>query len=179
MENKDYISHKQILAYLKEAEKYLALAKQELVDSFLQDLNKNANKEAISSEREEGRENSEERVVIGSFDGLNMVAKDGKKYEVPANYASKSKLVVGDVLKLRITKNGDFIFKQIQSIERERHIGKLIKEDDQYKVMVGDKIYNVLAASVTYYKGVPGDKFVVLLPKNLPSLFATIDNKIV
>ena len=174
MKNKDYISHKQILAYLKEAEKYLVLAKQELVDSFLQEVNN----EQKSERTKENREGLEEKVIIGSFDGLNMIAKDGTKYEVPANYASKSKLVVGDVLKLRITKDGDFIFKQIQTIERERHIGRLIKEDDQYKVMVGDKSYNVLVASVTYYKGVPGDKFVVLLPKDLPALFATIDNKI-
>jgi hypothetical protein len=34
-----------------------------------------------------------------------MQGSDGKKYPVPLNYASKSKLIPGDVLKLRIMKD--------------------------------------------------------------------------
>ena len=45
----------------------------------------------------------------GVFDGQNMMGPDGKKYPVPANYASKSKLVEGDVLKLTISDDGSFI----------------------------------------------------------------------
>jgi hypothetical protein len=42
------------------------------------------------------------KVIEGVFDGQNMVGPDNKQYPVPANYASKSKLVEGDVLKLTI-----------------------------------------------------------------------------
>jgi len=42
------------------------------------------------------------KVIEGVFDGQNMVGSDGKTYPVPANYASKSKLVQGDILKLTI-----------------------------------------------------------------------------
>ena len=33
------------------------------------------------------------KIIEGVFDGQNMVGSDGKTYPVPANYASKSKLV--------------------------------------------------------------------------------------
>ena len=39
------------------------------------------------------------KIIEGVFDGQNMVGSDGKTYPVPANYASKSKLVQGDILK--------------------------------------------------------------------------------
>ena len=38
------------------------------------------------------------KVIEGVFDGQNMVGSDAKTYPVPANYASKSKLVQGDIL---------------------------------------------------------------------------------
>src|SRR5690606_16926125 len=43
-----------------------------------------------------------QKIIEGVFDGENMVDDAGKKYPVPANYASKSKLVEGDMLKLTI-----------------------------------------------------------------------------
>src|SRR5580704_1021794 len=48
------------------------------------------------------------KVIEGVFDGQNMVGSDGKTYPVPANYASKSKLVQGDILKLTIADDGVF-----------------------------------------------------------------------
>ena len=47
-----------------------------------------------------------------------MIGPDGKSYPVPANYASKSKLVEGDILKLTIADDGGFIYKQIGPIAR-------------------------------------------------------------
>jgi len=50
------------------------------------------------------------KVIEGVFDGQNMVGSDGKTYPVPANYASKSKLVQGDILKLTIADDGAFLY---------------------------------------------------------------------
>ena len=60
------------------------------------------------------------KVIEGVFDGQNMVGPDNKQYPVPANYASKSKLVQWDVLKLTIADDGSFIYKQISPIERKK-----------------------------------------------------------
>ena len=62
-------------------------------------------------------------IVEGIFDGENFIAPDGKKYLVPANYASKSKLVAGDILKLTIMADGSFVYKQISPVERKKIIG--------------------------------------------------------
>src|SRR3972149_9252506 len=65
------------------------------------------------------------KIIEGVFDGQNMMGPDGKKYPVPANYASKSKLVEGDVLKLTISDDGSFIYKQIGPVRsEERRVGK-------------------------------------------------------
>lgn len=118
------------------------------------------------------------KIIEGVFDGQNMIGPDGKQYSVPANYASKSKLVEGDILKLTIATDGSFVFKQIQPIERERLIGKLVKdkESNDFRVLVGKKIYKVLLASVTYFRGAVGDQAIILAPKGTKSSWAAVEN---
>jgi hypothetical protein len=123
---------------------------------------------------------SEGNVVEGVFDGQYMLDHDGKKYPVPANYASKSKLVVGDVLKLTIQDDGSFIFKQIGPVERKKLLGTLVYENDEYKVVAGGKSYAVLLASVTYFKLTPGDQITILVPdSNEDSHWAAVENAVI
>lgn len=104
------------------------------------------------------------KVIEGVFDGQNMVGSDAKTYPVPANYASKSKLVQGDILKLTIAEDGAFLYKQIGPIPRKQVVGQLKLENGHYFVDVSDKHYRVLLASVTYFKAKPGDQVSVNLP---------------
>ena len=67
------------------------------------------------------------KVIEGVFDGQNMIGPDKKQYPVPANYASKSKLIEGDVLKLTIAEDGSFIYKQIGPAERKKMLGILLE----------------------------------------------------
>lgn len=106
------------------------------------------------------------KVIEGVFDGQNMVGSDGKTYPVPANYASKSKLVQGDILKLSIADDGTFLYKQIGPIPRVQMVGSLILENGHYFVDVDSKRYRVLLASVTYFKAKPGDQVSVNLPED-------------
>lgn len=106
------------------------------------------------------------KIIEGVFDGQNMVGSDGKTYPVPANYASKSKLVQGDILKLTIADDGTFLYKQIGPIPRKQVVGMLKLENGHYYVDVGDKSYRVLLASVTYFKAKPGDQVSVNLPED-------------
>jgi len=120
-----------------------------------------------------------EKIIEGYFDGELMIGPDGKKYPVPANYASKSKLVEGDILKLTITPDGSFIYKQIGPVERMKLIGKLIAENGQYHVIAGGKSYRVLLASVTYFRVKPGDEVTIIIPKDKESNWAAIENAII
>src|SRR5690606_29273673 len=118
------------------------------------------------------------RVVEGVFDGQGMVGSDGKIYTVPPNYASKSKLVEGDLLKLTITSKGSFIYKQIGPIERARVVATLGFDatNGEYYATQDNKRWSVIKASVTYFKGEPEDEVVLLVPKSAPSKWAAVEN---
>jgi hypothetical protein len=97
-----------------------------------------------------------------------MIGPDGKNYPVPANYASKSKLVEGDIMKLTITEDGKFLYKQIGPVERKTVIGTLTHHDDKYYVEVSGREYEVLYASVTYFHLKDGAQVSVVIPAKNP-----------
>lgn len=115
------------------------------------------------------------KIIEGVYDGQNMVGPGNKVYPVPANYASKSKLVQGDILKLTISEDGSFIYKQIGPIERNKIIGTVVLKDGQYFVEVDDDSYKVLYASVTYFKAQPGDQVTIVVPQDAPADWAAIE----
>lgn len=118
-------------------------------------------------------------VIEGTFDGQIMLGTDGKQYPVPANYASKSKLVEGDMLKLTITESGTFLYKQIGPIERRHALGVVTQDESgNYYVIAGGKPHRVLLASITYFKASPGDEVAVVLPRDLETTWAAIENVI-
>jgi hypothetical protein len=120
-----------------------------------------------------------ERVIEGVFDGKNMQGNDGEEYPVPPNYASKSKLVEGDVLKLTIGADGSFVYKQIGPVERRRVVGTLvIDENGNFGVKTPEKTYGVLLASITFYRAEEGDEVTVLLPTHGEAEWGAVENVI-
>lgn len=119
------------------------------------------------------------KVIEGVFDGQNMMGPDGKQYPVPANYASKSKLVEGDTLKLTIADDGSFIYKQIGPVERRKVLGVLMQDErGEYKVIAEGKTYKVLLASLTYFKSEPGDQVTIILPEGKDATWGAVENVI-
>ena len=120
------------------------------------------------------------RVIDGVFDGEYMVGEDGRKYLVPPNYASKSKLVEGDMLRLVINDSGRFIFKQKGPIERQRLLGALMLDEEMsdLRVVANGTKYRVLPASVSFFKGEAGDEAVILVPADTPSRWVAVENVI-
>ena len=106
------------------------------------------------------------KVVEGVFDGQTMIGPDGKSYPVPANYASKSKLIEGDILKLTIADDGGFIYKQIGPVARRQVIGTLVQHDGAFYVEVSGHEYRVLLASITYFKAHVGDQVSIIVPED-------------
>lgn len=128
---------------------------------------------AASVTRESGTTGG--KVIEGVFDGQNMVDKKGTVYPVPANYASKSKLVPGDVLKLTVTEEGKFLYKQIGPVERKTVVGPLVYNDGRYQVLANEKAYSVLLASVTYFRAEVGDDVSLIIPINEDSDWGAIE----
>lgn len=148
---------KRLRTLITDAETNLAAAK-ELLMSVLGDG------EAIVAPRDTVADSPEGTVIEGVFDGQIMLGPNGKNYPVPANYASKSKLVEGDIMKLTIAPDGKFLYKQIGPVERKTVIGTLVNRGDQYFVEVNGKEYKILYASVTYFRLKTGDQVSVTIP---------------
>lgn len=148
---------KRLRSLIQEAETNLAAAK-ELLTSTLGDG------EVITAPRDTIVDSPEGKVIEGIFDGQIMIGPDGKNYPVPANYASKSKLVEGDILKLTISESGRFVYKQIGPVERKTVIGTLVHHDDKYFVEVSGREYEVLYASVTYFHLREGAQAAIIIP---------------
>ena len=156
---------KRLRSLITEAETNLAAAKELLI--------------SLTGEEEIPRGTGEDvagKVIEGVFDGQAMIGPDGKTYPVPANYASKSKLIEGDILKLTIADDGGFIYKQIGPVARRQIIGTLVQHDGAYFVEVSGKEYRVLLASVTYFKAKVGDQVSIIVPEdNRDAVWAAVE----
>lgn len=148
---------KRLAALIQEAEINLAAAKELLVSIVGDEGN-------IVTPKTSATDNVTGKVVEGVFDGQKMIGPDGKEYPVPANYASKSKLVEGDILKLTITDDGGFVYKQIGPTERKQIIGTLVQHDGTYYVEANGREYRILLASVTYFHIAVGDQVTIVVP---------------
>ncbi|NCQ06156.1 MAG: hypothetical protein GW815_01180 [Candidatus Moranbacteria bacterium] len=118
-------------------------------------------------------------VVEGTFDGQIMIGTDGRQYPVPANYASKSKLVEGDMLKLTITDRGAFLYKQVGPIDRNHAIAVVTQDENgNYYVIADGKPFRVLLASITYFRAMPGDEVAIVTSQDPDATWAAIENVI-
>ncbi|MDF1497923.1 MAG: hypothetical protein P1P85_01010 [Patescibacteria group bacterium] len=128
------------------------------------------------SSRKKSSDSEASQIIEGSFDGEKMVGLDGKKYPIPVNYASKSKLIEGDLLKLTITEDGSFLYKQISPADRRKIIGTIMKDSSgKYYVASEGRKYKVLLASLTYFKAKEGDEVTIVVPREKISKWAAIE----
>lgn len=147
---------KRLRSLIQDAETNLAAAKELLISLV--------GEEQISANS--SREDVAGKIIEGVFDGQSMIDADGKIYPVPANYASKSKLIEGDILKLTIADDGSFVYKQIGPVARKQIIGTLQQREGAYFVEAGSREYRVLLASVTYFKAKTGDQISIIIPED-------------
>jgi hypothetical protein len=107
-----------------------------------------------------------------------MIGADKKKYPVPMNYSSKSKLIPGDVLKLRVMGDGKLIYKLIGQAERKFIKATLSKADETGKfTALSDEgeVYFLNQAAVTYFKGNTGDELSIIVNADGIGNFAAIE----
>jgi len=153
---------KRLHSLIQEAETNLAAAR-ELLISIVGDEG-----QVITPRSSDASEESGGKIIEGVFDGQKMIGPDGKDYPVPANYASKSKLIEGDILKLTVADDGSFIYKQIGPIERRQIIGTLLQRDGKYFVEANGREYRILLASVTYFRVNTRDQVTIVVPAENP-----------
>jgi len=116
--------------------------------------------------------------IFGKFDGESMWGNDNKIYAVPENYASKSRLVEGDELKLMITDDGQYIFKQIKPADRRRVLGRVVLSKDQRHLMVEaeNRLFRLLRSSTTFFKAKVGEAAIIVIPRDGKPTWAALDS---
>lgn len=135
------------------------------------------NKEIFWEEELKAYSEENMEIVEGKFDGYFMIGADQKKYPVPLNYSSKTKLIPGDILKLKILEDGKFIYKLIQPADR-KHVRAILSktEDNKFIAMTDDgKSFFLNQAAVSFFKGKPGDELYILVNEKDDSAFAAIE----
>ena len=115
------------------------------------------------------------KFVEGVFTWEDMLWSDWVKYPIPGNYASKSKLVQWDKMKVIIEPSGQLKYKQISQIERETKVWLLTKDWTKYQAVVDWETYNLITASVTHYKANIWDTVTILVPKWKEATFAAVE----
>lgn len=123
-------------------------------------------------------EGADIKVIEWVYDGYFMIGADKKKYPVPMNYSSKSKLIPGDVLKLRVMGDGKLIYKLIGQADRKFVKATLSKADETGKfTALSDEgeVFFLNQAAVTYFKGNTGDELSIIINADGIGNFAAIE----
>lgn len=113
--------------------------------------------------------------VEGYFDGQYLVSDDGRKTEVPGNYAAKSRLVYGDRLKVFV-ESGRQVFKQITKAERRKVEGVLGKKEGRWYLLANEGTYRIADVAAEFNKAELNDKACAYVPaNNLNVPYAALD----
>ncbi len=166
---------KAIRDFIISAEKSVRSAKKilkELLDEEHIDLNEEM---TLDTKWLNSYDSWDSKIVEWVFSWNEMLWADKWRYPVPVNYASKSKLVQGDKLKLTILENGKMLYKQIEPIERETKVWLLTKDKWKFQVVADWVSYDVLTAAVTHFKWEVWDNITILIPKWKDATFAAIE----
>lgn len=114
--------------------------------------------------------------VVGIFDGENMITDKGEKMAVPLNYAAKSRLVVGDTLKM-IEENGEKRFKQIERVKRLSTSAVLTKKEGKFVAVAQEGRYRILPIALQHLGASVGDELNIIIPeKNLNAEWAAVES---
>ena len=122
----------------------------------------------------------EAKVVECLFDGMFMIWADGKKYPVPANYSSKSKLISNDLLKLKIMPDWKLVYKLIWPATRKYIRATVSKYNDWKFIAIWDdwKTYNLNSAATSFFKVKLGDEISIIVNAEWKWDYAAIESKL-
>ncbi len=105
------------------------------------------------------------KVVEWVYDGYFMIGSDEKKYPVPMNYSSKTKLIPGDVMKLRVLPDGKLVYKLIWPAPRSYIKATLSRSDENKYIAITDEwqVYQLNQAAITFFKWKPGNELSIII----------------
>lgn len=116
--------------------------------------------------------------VEGVFDGVFLVPTDGEKIEVPAAYASKTRILYGDTIKM-YDDNGEKKFKVMVKQSRKKLNAMATKRDGKWYALTGLGAYKISDSYAEFNKLGVNDQLTILVPEgNLLVPFAAVEEVI-
>lgn len=117
------------------------------------------------------------KMIEWLFDGYYMCGSDGKNYPVPTNYASKSKLIPWDNLRLKILHDGTLVYKINNLTDRKTYKAILAYGDQKKIVAITEEWYtfSLNQAAVNYFKGIVWDDAYIIAPKESQNWYAALE----
>ncbi len=144
------------------------------IDSIIE-----TSKKWLSSSQSTNQHDDHKNIIEWIFDWYFMVGDDLKKYPVPVNYSSKSKLVPWDRLKVTIKDNGELMYKLILPAER-KHIRAVLSRDNKdyskfYAIASDSQTYTLNTAAISFFKWLPGDEIYITINKDGKGSYAALE----
>ncbi len=116
--------------------------------------------------------------IEGTFDGAFLVPAEGEKVEVPVAYASKTRILYGDTVKM-YDDNGEKKFKVMVKQPRKRLNAMATKRDNKWYALTGLGAYKISDSFAEFNKMGLDDQLTILVPEgNLLVPFAAIEEVI-
>lgn len=113
--------------------------------------------------------------ITGIYNGEYMVSSDGKRHDVPKNYAAKSLLVNGDELKM-MEQDGKVAFKIVNKVPRKKIEGLLSKKDGKFVILSDSGTFNLLKTAVEFRNIKQGEWILAVIPETgSANNFAAVD----
>lgn len=146
-------------------------------DNNIEDLNDDSKLQELASRLLSYDDEDTTKVIEWVYDGYFMIGSDEKKYPVPLNYSSKTKLVPWDVLKLRIMQDWKLIYKLIWPCQKKYIKATLTKAEDSKYYAITDEweTYYLNQAAVTFFKWKPGDELSIIVNAEWTWTYAAIE----
>ncbi len=122
---------------------------------------------------------SNTKIIEGVFKGDYLLGDDGERYEVAANYASKSKIIEGSRLRGTIMPDGRIKYTITEKAQYELKLGKVVtNEKHETLIQIDDYQAKVLWESITFFRLEEGDDAYIRVPKGQKAEFAVIDSSL-
>ena len=118
-------------------------------------------------------------IIEGTFKGDYLLGDDDKRYDVAANYASKSKIIEGSRLRGTIMPDGRIKYTITEKAQYEIKLGKVVvNEDNETVIQIDDYQAKVLWESITFFRLEVGDEAYIRVPKGQQPEFAVLDSSL-
>ena len=115
----------------------------------------------------------EEKTEV-TFNGECAYDSFGKRYPIPGNYISKSRLLPGDIMNMYFSEGGIY-FKVVKSSKN-----KLVKGTvtNHKTIVVFGKEYNIHISSYAYYKLKAGDEIFARIREDGGGFYCAVEGRI-